>query len=482
MGRLAAAVAVAASLCGSAAAKKAVTDLAAAEYPWAYLTDFVFETSNRSKLERYNIRARPSASDWGMAWWTSAATPRSVKVVIYDDEYWSWAKAREALLSPGNVSDTCAYLTTRRADGGPAVDVMPGGGVCTAASPCFRPIIQYARRRYWYVLAVDCTAGLAGTVATDMTNPGGFFRHEFSVDRTWMLEFYSVAAVLQAALLTAFVAAGRREPVGAVVGAFLASAFLQTAASVCAWLHYFQFAHDGVGSVSMLEVSELLSIVAGVVLMGLLVVFASAFTLAPQEGERGGRSSLRRQRLVLHVTFSTLLAVHLIVFVVRLSAGRSNLTASYAYPYDAASGEVLAALRVPIAAYFVATLARTVRLVPEFKKHFVPIGAFFLLYILSLPLLIVAANAVSPWVRYRWIEIPAVALVLAAQGAMGVTLWPGAMREIALQRSKRVPFECEDGNLRRLSGGDDEGLLSPHPGCQDDPPPITLASTQEVVI
>eukprot|EP01062_Namystynia_karyoxenos_P015782 TRINITY_DN15752_c0_g1_i1.p1 TRINITY_DN15752_c0_g1~~TRINITY_DN15752_c0_g1_i1.p1 ORF type:complete len:517 (+),score=75.52 TRINITY_DN15752_c0_g1_i1:110-1552(+) len=429
--------------------------------PWQFLADFSFQVypDEQPHIHWYDRHASMGSRDWGFQWWAEPGMPSSVVVILYDDEDYSWPVARRALFDGAeNASATCRQLLTVRTDGGPALDVLPLGSECTEQRPCWRPIAEYARRRYWYAVALDCESGqlaLAPRLHLHLTNPGGWFRSEFSVDRVGLLELYLLTLPLQIVFLGAYFWQGWAERDTPVTTSFATSAILQLVASGACLVHYARFATDGHGSPVLLGIAELFTTLAGVVLMGLLVVFASGFTLAPQPGEPAVRVSLRRQRTVLVSVFSVLLLGSLTALAWKQWGLRPEATLTYAFPYDSVPGAVLAVFRLPIAAYFLQTLSSTLRRAPDMRVHFTAPGAFFAVYILSLPVLTLVAFAVAPWVRYRWVEIPAVLVLLAAQAAMGAILWPGQRRSIALSRSTMIPAEedeaCE-GNLKVLRG------------------------------
>lgn len=422
-----------------------VTRNLGSDLPWQFGSRFAFAVRDKDfqpSPDDTSLHGPPTADSWGFQWW-SQGVKESVKMALYDDQTYSWEQARATMRDAANQSAACDLLTSQFP--GPANIVLPLGGVCTREQPCKMPIIDHARRRYWYTVMIDCESGhieSGGVVHIMQNNPGSYMRKEFGVDQIGLFEMFMIITPIQVIFLLVYHVQGRSEESSRVTTAYSVSALLQLAASAFTLTHYARFASDGIGAPYLFNTARACTIMAEVVLMALLVVFASAFTLAPQPCEPKVRETLSRQRQMVSLTFSVLLIANIAVFVWGLY-GEDDLADYYAYPYDAAPGAVLAALRIPVVVYFIATTLRTMHLVPELKTHLLTHGVLFAAYILSMPLLLLVAHLLDPWVRNRWIEIPHILALLACQAFMGLILWPGKRRERALSRSRLVPM---DGN------------------------------------
>lgn len=420
-------------LCREASALHATAQLHGSS-PLQYLSGFAYATTERQ-------------GGMGLHYWTDPpeSGQHGLTLAMFDDQPWSWPVVHDAVMTGGVNRSACLSIAGAGRKAGPggraAIELLPltlHGHACTAARPCFQPIHELARRRWWHIVAANCDADGAEASGTAVhlhfVNVGGWWRREFGVDQQGLLELLCITAPCFALFAAAWLSREwGAEGGGAAARGFIIALLLQTAQLLLWWAHYTRLATDGVGAPTALAAGTACGHLSCVALLCVVVVFASGFTLCPQRGEAGARIALRRQRLVLYGVFAALLPLHV---VLPLWDGWLADPSAAVYPYDTPPGLALALLRVPVLMYFLATLCGTLRRVPDRAGFFAGYGALFAVYIASLPVLVLVAAVVSPWVRYRTVEIPQLLTAVTAQVAMGVVLWPGDGRQVTLARAR----------------------------------------------
>ncbi|KJE92060.1 hypothetical protein CAOG_03088 [Capsaspora owczarzaki ATCC 30864] len=270
----------------------------------------------------------------------------------------------------------------------------------------------YTRSRFWYASLVACdfstatpsAGGVHGVVDVWVVNGNpnvvshDYFMYQFSFEYQGALGLFVAYFVLYIVLVSAHVFVHLRSGGFAGMPLFvrLASAamFLEFLAVLANLIHFGQYSQDGEGVPGMHAFGFFLQIISQCVLMLLLLLFAKGWSSPPSSGAK------RRLMLGLFGGYSLLF----IVLFIWIEAGQDPQ--SLLNEYQTWPGALILTLRCLILVWFIYELLRTYRKevnsdTLSFYRRF---GAFFVVWFVALPLIVIAAAIVDPRWRYKTIN------------------------------------------------------------------------------
>jgi len=177
--------------------------------------------------------------------------------------------------------------------------------------------------------------------------------------------------------------------------------------------HYGKYTQDGVGVPALKGLGEVLDASARVTLIIMLILLAQGWTISRQQ-------LLHRWQII---TAAGVLAVFYLAFIIWDVAGRDPV--STLYVYDATPGYLVCVLVAICAIWFLVYIIQSYRAEAEEAKArlYVRLGALYFLWFLSLPLIVLLALGVAPWVRQKAIDGLLQAVSLIAYSVLTYVLW-----------------------------------------------------------
>eukprot|EP01064_Diplonema_japonicum_P003110 TRINITY_DN1204_c1_g2_i1.p1 TRINITY_DN1204_c1_g2~~TRINITY_DN1204_c1_g2_i1.p1 ORF type:complete len:449 (+),score=54.62 TRINITY_DN1204_c1_g2_i1:64-1410(+) len=295
---------------------------------------------------------------------------------------------------------------------------------------------------YFYLARSSCVGKVTqGEVIVDMTNPGGFFSKQFSSDKNWILEcLIAVVCTLVAFAGVYTYKAVTTPPFHPVMQHYLITIGLQIVASGLLMAEYLQFASSGVGNVGLVTSGQAMDTIAHLMFLLLILVFAMGFKVV-EVSPLKKYESLQKRRKTLAVFFVSLVIVHVLLLIAQLDMNAWDMS----YPYTTVPGILLAILRVPILGYYAYSLRDTLKLVATHHTLFITYGFAFGAQILLLPVLLLVAVLIDPWVRFKTVFMSDILMRTLLLLLMGVLLWPGE-KTLALLSSgyEAIPLVNDD--------------------------------------
>lgn len=305
--------------------------------------------------------------------------------------------------------------------------------------PMHLVVWQTQRPRFWYISAVNCFSTaeeLADTrevygqdtstplqLRMTMTNPGGVFRRHFSKDEQGMLEARIAALCIYMPWCAFLVYIGitrfRDLPTATGFRVTGAVVTLQTVALIVYVAEAAVFARTGVASKAMKSAADVCDAVSEVLLMILLVVLMKGWTMS--------RAELRpRHKYAAIVVCVTLLALYMLIMLWSVLGGTP---ASSLYLFDSLPGVLVVLVRLVVFLWFVWSVNVRLRKTAgseaasqaQFYRRF---AVCSVLWYVTLPLTVGAAEFTSPWNRARVVTVVDLFAGMAALGLVTHALWP----------------------------------------------------------
>eukprot|EP00756_Hemistasia_phaeocysticola_P053314 Hpha_TRINITY_DN2883_c0_g1::TRINITY_DN2883_c0_g1_i1::g.171450::m.171450 len=437
-----------------------------------FVDQFVFDTTPRGDAQWKVRTVPPVVRYWAETKEGKPLAPDSYGVVMYDDQPYSWPAVHYKFTDEDVWSRDPAAVcrNASRGCGGNCWDcpMKLCGNPDPLGSQCRVPDDTVANRnecRYedsvgytpnsttgecpMYLLVVNCGLNAASgiTVHVKWENPGGWWRREFSMDRQGLLEMYTLYVILGAALYAAYAFKLYRNQQEQGEGAYthivlkwwFATASIQLVSFVFFWGHYISFAGDGIGHPWVMWTAVGLDTLAALLFMVLLLVFSTGFTVVGVTLGQRLLDPLRQTRRVIVGLFFVLLVLSVIMYC--LTAREMTQVPESVpndNPYQTWAGVMLACFRVPVALFYLHNLQNSCRQAPEMVSFYRRWGLVFLGYILFLPIAMMLANVVSPWVKFRAVQCTVDTVTLTAFALMGALLWPGHRAQRSLARTYSV--------------------------------------------
>jgi hypothetical protein len=279
---------------------------------------------------------------------------------------------------------------------------------------------QYARPRWWYAVAADCSdsSDLDLTFNLHFLNPGNEMNREFSFDEQGLLImyliyfiFYCVGLTLHAYGLYMLFNSKSLHP---IVFLLTGTIILELLTFFCFLIHFGSFASDGIGYPDMQDFGELLDMVAMIMFMVLLVLLSKGW----------GVSGLPLTHGLALVAGSTVFLI--LYFALFLWQQFGVDPASTVYYYDTVPGYLIITLRIFVLVYFSYNIYESWRAEnhPIKRRFYFALGSVYAVWFLVLPFIVLVALGISPWVRQRAVMATYYTLNTIAFGILAYLLWP----------------------------------------------------------
>ena len=439
-------------LCTLGADALKVTKSIGSSKPWQFLGWFTFDRETAGSAV-----ANATTLSWE---WSGSPIQDGLELRLYDDQAESFPEARKYLedgylgVLP-DVEAVCRYTGD--------VPIARAADTTPAAT---RHVQDSVRPRVWYAyLAVsDCGSGNAtgipsgGEVTVHFRNAGGFFRAEFGVDQQWVLETLIAAAACTFVLAAGYLLSLKAQRVGKPGGGgvvdnedddepmaladgpgffhplmkhFVATVLLHFVAYCFLMFNAVKLAATGESNEGLRVCGLVMEIAATLMFLLLILVFAMGWKVVDVAGAADeSAESVQRRRRELGVVFAVFLGLHCALIAAQIHMDGWATT----YPYATWPGVALALLRVPMLAYYLYSLRATTEVMPEEEQTcaFKATAAVFAAQLAALPVLVLVAVLVDPWVRYKVVFMTDTLLRLVGLVTMACVLWPSERSRLLL--------------------------------------------------
>jgi len=280
---------------------------------------------------------------------------------------------------------------------------------------------QFARAYFWFITAADCNSTTGINIPfyfVNWTNPGGWWLQNFSFDQQGLVFIY-IAYTIFYLLLGAIhgyavwqqTQNDQWHPVIRVLTVAIGLALLGVIAEM---IHYLIFAGNGIGSPVILGFGDLMNMAAQVVLMFQCILIAKGWAIT---------TSYLTDKYIVLVVMGLFILAYLALFIWDKAVPNP---ASVLYFYESVPGIIVSVLRVLTCGWFVWSLRNTIRLesLPEKRVFYFIFGGAYSIWFLLLPLIVLIAVFLAPWVRFRIITGMMVTSDFLGLSALAFLLWP----------------------------------------------------------
>ncbi|TYZ61713.1 hypothetical protein PybrP1_003865 [[Pythium] brassicae (nom. inval.)] len=319
-------------------------------------------------------------------------------------------------------------------------------------------IHEHLRPRFWYVALARCVPGgddyePAFTQITEENFRKYYFTSWYSVHMTQadgselpvqqqgMPVIYGLMTVLSAIAATAQLAAARglrhSESFHPIMKLLTMAVLFFCVANALLFLHFYAFQFTGVGVPLFEYAAKMMEVFVRVAMLLLAMLVAKGWTINSVALE--GQEKLS----CLMITILGLYLSLAMWYLVWLDP------ASTLYIYDSWPGVGICVLLLGVLVWFVNTILDT-RAYEEGaakRRFFLQIGALFSVYILALPVIVLIASFLSPWVREKVVASITTSVEICIYSALIYLLWPSRAPRY-FERLYSVSSPSEKATLR----------------------------------
>ncbi|DBA01311.1 TPA: hypothetical protein N0F65_001816 [Lagenidium giganteum] len=373
-----------------------------------------------------------------------------LKLAIYDDEslFWDYIMTNESCGCECKISPEHTKQV---------FDVTPTTLVSIPFSFTFE-IHEHLRPRFWYVALARCVPGgdayePSFTQITEVNFRKYYFSawydihmtqddgSELAVQQQSMPAIYGVMTVLSiiAAIVQTVAARGMRqsESFHPIVKLLTLVVFFFCISNALLFLHFYLYQFNGIGVPLFEYTAKIMEVFVrvGTILLALLVAKGWTINSVTLEGQEK-LSCLMISILGLYLSMA-------MWYLIWLDP------ASTLYIYDSWPGVGICALQLGVLGWFIMTILET-RAFEEAsskRRFFVQIGSLFVLYLLSLPIIVVIASFLSPWVREKIVAGVTISVEFCIYVALIYLLWPSRAPRY-FERLYSVSSPAEKATLR----------------------------------
>lgn len=188
-------------------------------------------------------------------------------------------------------------------------------------------------------------------------------------------------------------------------------AFLST---ICEALHYLVYAGDGIGVPVILGAGDLLSMASQITLMFQCILLAKGWAIT---------TSYLTDKYIVLLVMALFILSYLALFIWDKAVPNP---ASVLYFYESIPGIIVCALRAITWGWFIWSLRTTIRLesLPEKRVFYFMFGGAYTVWFLLLPVVVVIAVFLAPWVRFRIVTSILVTAEFLGVSALAFLMWP----------------------------------------------------------
>jgi len=281
-----------------------------------------------------------------------------------------------------------------------------------------------SRPRFWYAVIADCSAQqLEAQYQITFLNPGGAWSRQFSFEEQGLvgmhLAFFLFFVIGVSAHLYGVWQFHKSNSFHPLIRLLTSSILMEFVSIMCYFIHYAIYADNGVGAPGLKGLAEILHMAAVLLLMLLLLLIAKGWAIT---------SNYLTDKNFLVVVISLFLLAYIALFIWD-NVGRDP--ASTIYFYDSVPGIIVICLRVVTLVWFLWYLWKTYQLetLPEKRKFYIYFGVVYVIWFVALPIIVIIAAALSPWVREKIVTGLTLSINSLAFLALGFLLWPSRASE-----------------------------------------------------
>ena len=403
--------------------------------PWKYLGAFVYEkfTAIRNDTSLRGQGILPEVT------WEHEDDELEIRFYYSGAGGEPWESANKWFTKGNNAADDDISTIAQACN-----DSRKGAGRYHQMSATI-PVYDKRRDRVWHFIAVKRNCYFAsqkdivipeeaGIIELKMHNPGGLFTYEFGVNKYFILQTLFVCTTILFMLFIVYTFKRFTDgPLHPITRFLSYTISVQVVALILYTSSYITMATTGEAHKNiMLIMGRLVDVSADTMFLLLVVVFSMGFKVLnpPGVASSADTETVQKRRHSLMLFFVTVCALRIAFVSVEVHEGVWNNIS----PYKSIPGILLAILRLPMAMYYGNTLSGTIRRSDEItnKTFFTTWGIIFSAHIIGLPIYVLLAEVVSPWVEYRVVFCADIAVRTILMVAMGAILMPGKRSDILL--------------------------------------------------
>ncbi|KAL9647297.1 hypothetical protein ABK040_011664 [Willaertia magna] len=377
---------------------------------WIYLDQFAFDELGAEKpgiinWEFYDIDKKdPNAL-------------RNLSILLYDDQDYSWPKMWEYINNQPRDNVSCVEL---RKYAKRVFDLN--------AYPKISIEIEEGNIHFWYLALDACdrdSSAYKGQPSSfiEMTfnwlNPGSFFQQQFSKDRQGLLEihitFVPLYTIMTLVYLFSVVQLFRARSLHFIIRIFYASLVSYWFGRILELIHLVKYGYDGDGIPFFDDMAIAFKLVADFLMILLLLLIASGWTVTT--------SYIRYFKWIS--TVAVIFGVFYLALFTWAQIQLALVVTTEDYIYDTVPGIMIAALRVPTAAFFLFVLIKTHKEETNTAKliFYKVVGALYTVWFISLPIIVIISFAVKASYRAKVVEGISLSVDLLSYVGMVIILW-----------------------------------------------------------
>ncbi|XP_062500568.1 transmembrane protein 145-like [Corticium candelabrum] len=245
-----------------------------------------------------------------------------------------------------------------------------------------------ARDRWWYVALSRCGSrnGLRLDYDLHFTNPGNFWKEEFSADEQGILETDITFSIFLFVIMCFSFVSGRilaeQGMLHTTYKLFLVSVILQEIGFLSLTLHYGIYGNDGMGVKQIKVIGRLVSAASEIVFLLTLLLLGKGWTVV-----RGRLTYQSQFRLTLMMSIYTIMYAGMFIW-----EAVAFDPAKVLYTYDSPAGYGFVALSIMAFCWFTYIVMTTVKHYPDKKLFYIPFYFFYSMWFLARPVLVLISN------------------------------------------------------------------------------------------
>jgi GPR180/TMEM145, transmembrane domain len=286
-----------------------------------------------------------------------------------------------------------------------------------ASSSTIARIHEHMRPRFWYIVLANCEGFYKVDYTIQFRNQGSMWFAQFGVNEQSLNTLYVVFFILYCigagfhVLSLRFVS---ENPLHPIVKLLTAAIFSEFAAVFLGMVHYASFTSNGSGLPAIKALSDAMQVASHLIFVVLLITLAQGWTISTDE--------LRNRSQIVRLMAMFVFAYALLV--IWDVTGRDP--ASTLYIYESYPGIAILSLNMFAGVWFVYSLYHTYREEDRQEKQWLyrMLGFGFSMWFALLPLTVLLAAILDPWVREKTVVTVDMCGTAIAYFYMALLLWP----------------------------------------------------------
>ncbi|XP_063601279.1 transmembrane protein 145-like [Penaeus indicus] len=254
------------------------------------------------------------------------------------------------------------------------------------------------RERWWFIAISNCdsTRGLELRYRFTMTNGYDYWHKHFSADEFYILRTDLTALILQLGILFLSLLAAselkNRQLFHSTYRLYMTAVVLQVSGLAFLSLHYGRYGYNGVGLENSKLLGRVLLSIGTVVMVLMLLLMGKGFNITRGRLRQASAVRLTLFMCIYSITYTTLFIYEQLIFD----------PGEVLYLYESPAGYGLIVLRLLAWFMFCYNCFFTIKHYPEKSSFFIPFYAFYTLWFISGPIVIIISNhVIDKWVREK---------------------------------------------------------------------------------